>query len=249
MLKKLLIAAVSFAVLLMVALAFITARYIDHAEILRAKNERDHLRAVRDSIAAVVAQKDSIQKVLELQVAGLQTEANSLRREVDSLETLRRREQLKVRLLRKKEDLQAKFLQTFPEIAHSDWGVTEVYNEREQVSIEYMLVPLWFAETFIIDHQNALNYKKQKDKLVLVDSLQRTIIQVKDSLRILEMEKGLAYKKGYDEAFAKYEDLNERYIKLLKKPPQVKIGFPAWGTVAGAAAAGIVVGTQLQWRK
>jgi len=248
MLKKLLIAAVSFAVLLMVVLAFITARYIDHAEILRAKNERDHLRTVRDSIAGVVALKDSIQKQLELQVADLQMEANMLRSEVDSLEALRRREQLKVRLLRKKEYLQAKFLQTFPEIAHSDWGVTEVYNEAEQISIEYLLVPLWFSETFIIDHQNALSYKKQKDKLLLVDSLQIAIIQVKDSLRILEMEKGLAYKKGYDEAFAKYEDINERYIKLLQKPPQVKIGFPAWGTVLGATAAGVVVGTQLQWR-
>ena len=248
MLKKLLIAAVSFAVLLMVALAFITARYIDHAEILRAKSERDHLRAVRDSIAAVVAVKDSIQKELELQVTGLQTEANILRQEVDSLENLRRREQLKVRLLRKKEDLQDKFMQTFPEIAYSDWGVTEVYNEAEQISIQYLMVPLWFAETFIIDHQNSLSYQKQKDKLLLVDSLQTAIVQVKDSLRILEMEKGLAYKKGYDEAYAKYEDINKRYIKLLQKPPQVKIGFPGWGTVLGATAAGVVVGTQLQWK-
>ena len=55
MLKKLLIAVTVFAVLLMLALSWITARYVDQEEILRAKTEMDRLRATRDSIYAFVA--------------------------------------------------------------------------------------------------------------------------------------------------------------------------------------------------
>ncbi len=248
MLKKPLIAVGGFAVLLMLALSYITARYVDKEEIMRTKIEIERLKAFRDSIYAVIAFKDSLQKLLNNRVIDLQTEARSLRQQVDSLEELRKREQLSVRNLRKKEDLLKELKQTYPEMADSvwsDWGVTEVYNEKADVSIEYLLIPLWFTQTFIIEHQNSESYKKQKDKLALVDSLQNTVSALKDSLSYLKKEIIAAYKAGYDEAYAKYDTLSRKYIKLLEKPPQIKFGFPSIPTIITSAALGVAAGVAI----
>ena len=153
MLKKLLIAVGVFAVLLMLALSYITARFVDKEEIMRTKIERERLKATRDSIYAIIALKDSTQKLLQYQVSSLGAEASLLRKQVDLLEEHRKNAQLSVRRLRRKEDLQKRLQQTYPEMADSQWGVTDVYHEEADVSIEYLLIPLWFSETFIIEHQ------------------------------------------------------------------------------------------------
>ncbi|MFQ5865736.1 MAG: hypothetical protein ACE5IW_10960 [bacterium] len=245
MLKKLLIAVGVFAVTLMLALSYITARFIDKEEIMRTKIEMERLKASRDSILTVVAIRDSMQNLLQNQVSSLQVEANSLREQVALLEELRQSEQLSVRRLRRREDLQRRLQQTYPEMAHSDWGVTEVFNEEAGIGIEYLLIPLWFSETFIIEHQNSESYKRQRDKLVLVDSLQNTIVALKDSLFHLEREKSAAYKAGYDEAYARYDTLSQKYIKLLEKPPQVKFGFPSIPTIITSGALGVAAGVAI----
>ena len=246
MLKNLAIGAAVFVVLLLLALTYLTARYVDQKEIHRAEMEMEHMRGTRDSTLAFVAAKDSVQSILTAQVRTLLTDAEGLRRQVADLERERQQQQLSVRRLQKKEDLQAKLRQTYPEMAQSDWGVTEVFSEKGNLQVEYLLIPLWFSETFIIEHQNAENYRKQRDKLQHVDSLQQSVAVLKDSVLALEQEKSRAYKNGYDDAYAKYETLNEKYIELLKKPPSVEVGLPAWWTVLGSAAVGVAVGSQLK---
>lgn len=244
--NKYLVGIMVFIAALLSALSYVTARFVDQKEITRAKTEMIELRASRDSIRAVVAIKDSLQRTLQARVTDLQTQANYLRASVDSLEEVRQEQQLSVRQLRKKEDLQRRLKETFPEMAYSDWGVTEVVNEDVGIGVEYLLVPLWFSETFIIDHQNAVNYKEQRDRLQMVDSLQMTVSSLKDSVLVLEQQKTMAYRQGYDEAYTKYEELNQRYIMLLQKPPQVKVGIPAYGTILGAAAAGVGLGVTIK---
>lgn len=246
MLKKALIIVSVVAVLLLVSLTYILGRSINQEEIMRAKLEMQQLRSSRDSIKAVVSLKDSIQSLLRIQVNQLNMQANTLRKQVDQLEEDRAKEQLTVRKIHKKKDLQDKLVKTFPEMAQSDWGVTEVYNEENQIGIEYLLIPLWFSETFIIDHQNSLSYLKQRDKLLTVDSLRQTVDVLQDSLFTLEQQKANAYKAGYDEAYAKYEALNEDYVQLLKHPPSIKLGFPKWGVVAAGVGAGVLIGTQIK---
>ena len=51
-----------------------------------------------------------------------------------------------------KRELKQRLLENFPESGGSDWGVKDVFNEENGIEIEYLLVPLWFSETFIIDH-------------------------------------------------------------------------------------------------
>lgn len=48
-----------------------------------------------------------------------------------------------------------KFENTFPEVAQSDWDVTEIVNENSFEN-KFLVIPLWFNKTFIIDHQNTL---------------------------------------------------------------------------------------------
>jgi hypothetical protein len=245
-LKKGLIIVSIVAGLLAIALSFILGRGIDREEIQRAQLEMQELRASRDSIKAVVSLKDSMQVLLTTQVKQLESETSRLRIEVQDLEEEREKNQLTVRNIRKKEDLQNRLAETFPEMAQSDWGVTEVYNEEADIGIEYLLVPLWFSETFIIDHQNSISYLEQRDKLQMVDSLNQEVIVLQDSLFTLEREKAEAYQMGYEEAFTKYEDINTKYIELLEQPPSINFGFPKWGVIGASIGAGVLVGSQIK---
>lgn len=243
--KKGLIIISIIAGLLAISLSYILGRGIDREEIQRAQLEMQELRASRDSIKAIVSLKDSLQMIMSSQVKQLESEAEHLREEVQVLEDERRENQLTVRSIRKKEDLQDRLLETFPEMAQSDWGVKEVYNEENDIHIEYLLVPLWFSETFIIDHQNSISYREQRDKLVSVDSLNQRVIVLQDSLFTLEREKSEAFQMGYEEAFTKYEDINTKYIELLEQPPSIDFGIPKWSIIGASIGAGVLVGTQI----
>jgi len=167
---------------------------------------------------------------------------------VRALETARQTAQLSVRRLRRPEELAARVVATFPEIAGSDWGVTEVMSDRgggAPIGIQYLVVPLWFSETFIIDHQNAGNYKAQITRLHGMDSLQVQTIALKDTIIRLEKEKTEAYRAGYDSAYQKYEALNADYIKTLKNP-RISLRLPGVAALLGSAAAGAVVGAAVK---
>ena len=88
--------------MLMLVLTYITARYIDQEEIFRAKNEMLQLKATRDSIYALVALKDSLQRSLQIQVDELQSEASTLRQQVVTLERVRIDRQSGIRAIRGK---------------------------------------------------------------------------------------------------------------------------------------------------
>ena len=244
--KKIFVAVVVFAVALLVALSYILGKTDNSAEINRNRLELERLRASRDSIKTVVAFKDTMQKLLQQQISALQSEREALRGQVEVIEEQRAQGQLSVRNLRKPEDLLKKLRATYPELAESDWGVTEVYNAANQVSIQYLLIPLWFSETFIIQDQNSAAYKEQNEKLRLLDTLGERVGVLKDSVLVLEIQKSRAYKSGYDEAFAKYELVNAKYDSLLKRPPQFKVGIPnKWVFVSGAVtglAGGVILG-------
>jgi len=232
MLKGLVVLVAVFAVVF----SFFGGLWLNKDKIHQAELEMQKLRYMKDSLQTEVKFRDSLQVQLKSEVRATKNEADALRDQVNLLEENRKEEQLSVRRLRKKENLQARLRQTFPEMAESDWGVTEVRNEEFGVSLEYLLVPLWFSETFIIDHQNAISWKNQKDKLLAVDSLNVYIITLQDSIYTLEKLNRQAYEKGFDVAFTKYDSLNKEYISELKK------GKINWGWQAAGILGGGVVG-------
>lgn len=246
MLRNALIAVSVIAGVLAITITYLLANNINKEEINRAQIEMQKMLASRDSIRTIVSFKDSLQTLMQAQLSQLKAETEGLRHQVGRLEEDRRREQLTVRSIQKKEDLQEKFAETFPEVAQSDWGVREVFNEEQGIGIEYVFIPLWFAETFILDNQNAISFEQQRDLLVSVDSLQQETVSLKDSLFVLEQQKAEAYKNGYTDAFGKYEALNEDYIRVLQKPPKIEWGLPQWGMVAAGVGAGVLLGSQIK---
>ena len=81
----------------------------------------------------------------------------------------------------------------------------------------------------------------QRDTLKALDTLNIEVIALKDSIITLVEEKAPAYQHGYEDAYAKYEVMNEKYIDELKKPA---FGWAQWGAIIGGAAAGYLVGSK-----
>jgi hypothetical protein len=102
---------------------------------------------------------------------------------VAALERRRAAGQLSVRRLRTVGALQHRLRAAFPELGDSAWGLTTVaLDPRDTIGIEYLLVPAWFAETFVIDHANAESWRAQKDQLLVVDSLRLAVTALQDSV-------------------------------------------------------------------
>ena len=236
MLKKLFTVVIICLVIVLLFLAYFGGLWQNKEKIHAAELEMEQLRSMRDSLLTVVAYRDSLELLIGEQISSKKDEAEVLRQEVSRLEEVRKEKQFTIRSLRKKEDIQNKFKETFPEVANSDWGVTEVYNEKYGVGIEYLLIPLWFNETFIIDHNNSKLYQAQKDKLLLVDSLNQFVIILQDSVLVLEKLNRKAYENGYNTAYVKYEELNQKYISELQK------GKIDWGLQAAGFVGGGVIG-------
>jgi len=244
--KKLLIGVVVFAVLLLLAITYITAKYIDQEEILRVTKEREQLQQQREELLALVAEKDAQKKELEAKVGNLESEVELKRAEVDSLEGARQEAQTSVRKLRTENELENQLMEAFPEVKES-MKMTEVpVDGLPGMKLHYFSVPFRFAETFLIEHQNSKNYMMQRDQLKEVDQMQQKIISLEKNIVVLEEEKTAAYKTGYDSAYVKYLAINEKYEELLKNPPSIEFGLPQIGTIIGGTAAGILIGTQLK---
>jgi uncharacterized small protein (DUF1192 family) len=108
------------------------------------------------------------------------------------------------------------------------------------VGLDYLLVPPWFAETFIIDHANAESWQAQKQGLLVVDSLRRAVTVLQDSILRLEAAKSDAWSAGYAAANQAYEGLSRRYQAELRKP-RLSLGPPV-GLAAGLGV-GLLLGS------
>jgi len=220
-------------------------------EIARVRAESARFAHERDSIARVI----EIANRNQFRIMRLHTYANlriqELEDSVATLERARRDAESSVREIRKSAELEARLRETFPELAATRWGVTTVELEdgsdgrdgndgRDTLGLEVFLVPLWFAETFIIDHQNAASWRAQKDRLLEVDSLHTHVALLQDSILRLEQDKSRAYEAGYHAAYTAHQDLAERYVAELKKP-RFSLGSTV-GLCLGAAGAGFLAG-------
>jgi len=244
--KKILIILGAISVILLVGFTYVSARFVDRGKIAQLQSEQVQLTRQRDSIVAFARTRDSLQLILTDSVQRLTTQTSALRDTVRQLEVSRQAAVLSIRRLRQTSELQARVAAVFPEVARSSrWGIMELYDEEERVSLEYIVFPAWFAETFLIDHENALNYKQQVGKLAAVDTLNMRVITLKDSVLVLEQQKSAAFRAGYDSAYTKYEALNADYIAHLKNP-KVGIKFPGWLALVGSAAVGVVVGAAVK---
>lgn len=242
MARRTTIGAVVVAIILALTVAHLWTRLGAEAAIARAETEARMLSEQRDSILSIVARNDSLQRELSLVRTSLEAEADVLRDRIAMLESERVETQLTIRRLRRSDELQARFASTFPEMAASNWGVTEVVDEVEGVGIEYLMVPLWFSETFLIDHENAEAYRAQTESYASLVGVQDRVVVLQDSVISLERQSRDAYQLGYDNAFTLYQNLNREHIDLLRQP-RISLGIPGGLlTAAGAFGLGAILG-------
>ena len=208
--------------------------------IARAQAEAAALASQRDSLMRVVRQRERQEAALTIQRETHEAEVTRLRDSVIALERRRAAAQLSVRQLRTVGALQDRLRAAFPELGESAWGLTTLpFDGGDTLGLTYLLVPAWFAETFVIDHANAASWRAQKDGLLAVDSLRLTVIALQDSITGLLAANADAYQTGYQAAYTAYQDLSNRHIAELRKP-RIRLGS-ALGIV-GAVAVGLVVG-------
>lgn len=94
-------------------------------------------------------------KSLEAEARRLEVQNDSMRAELKVLSERLADTRLAVDELRRKPGLEQRLQRSYPQLAETRWGVVDVYDPADKRYVEYMLVPLWMSETFIIDHQNA----------------------------------------------------------------------------------------------
>ncbi|MFV1979532.1 MAG: hypothetical protein ACC655_00120 [Rhodothermia bacterium] len=235
--KKALVIVSTISILLVLAMVWIGARSIDRERISELENEIVLVQAKRDSILTAVAFKDSLQGLIQAQVDLKADEADELRREVAQLEQERREQELAVRRLNSFQAVEAKFLDTYPALERTARLMTV---RRGGFDLQFIGIPLAATETFVIEHNDAVSYRAQRDTLLELDSLNLELIALKDTMFVLERQKVEAYRLGYEDAFGRYENLNAEYISTLKSPC-VSV-FPNKSTAIIAGSIGIVAG-------
>jgi len=209
--------------------------------IARAKADAARLTNQRDSLLAVVGERERRQAALTIQRETHEAEVTRLRDSVIALERRRAAAQLSVRQIRTVGHLQERLRAAFPELGGAGWGLTTLpFHDGDTLGLEYLLVPAWFAETFAIDHANAASWRAQKDQLLAVDSLRGTVIALQDSITRLVAANVGAYHSGYQAAYTSYQDLSKRHLAELRKP-RITLGSAALGLLA-AMGAGFVAG-------
>ncbi len=78
-----------------------------------------------------------------------------MRAKIEVLERRLAATRLTVSSMPKKPGLAQRLRTSYPDLARTAWGVIEVFDDQAQRYVEYMAVPLWMSETFILDHRNA----------------------------------------------------------------------------------------------
>ena len=226
---------------LCVALLLLAVSYGGRREaIAQARTAASHLRLQRDSLRAAVEARNQQRSALVLEREALDAQVAQLRDSVAQLEESRAQEQLSVREIRTTGALQSRLRSTFPELGKTGWGLTTLpFQDGDTLGLEYLLVPAWFAETFIIDRANAASWLAQKDRLLEVDSLRSVVASLQDSVTRLAAANAAAYATGYDAAYASHQVLTRRYIAELNKP---RFKLPSIVGFVGAVGVGIVVG-------
>lgn len=231
--------SITLALLIVVVTSFWSG-WSNREALRRIKAEAQQLEHQRDSLLTAVQGHDSAAAVLVLERGRLDSLATRLRGSVDTLEARRAAARLTVREIRTVGKLQARLRQAFPQLGKAGWGLTSIpVDQRDTIGIQYLLVPAWFAETFIIDRANAQSWRAQKDKLLAVDSLRLAVSALQDSITRLEAANADAYQAGYEVSHAAYQDLSKRHIAELRK---ARISLGSTLGLIGVAAVGLAAG-------
>lgn len=242
--QRLLAPALVVLVLLALFAAYQTAGARAQAEIARIRQDSATLHMRVDSIRAVASIRDSLRTELEALDDVLRGEAEQLREDVMEMEASRASAQLGVWLLRGTDEVERQFRTAFPEFAEV-MRVTEMQPAPDLLPLRYLMVPFQTARTFVVYRQNSESFEAQRDALAELDSLNRRVIVLSDSVNVLTRLNAESFRMGMDSAFAQAQSLATDYIRELERPA-LNFEVPNRWALIGGAAAGIALGAAIR---
>ena len=233
--------AVVCMVLLIVALALFgmqqwTARKNEQViGALKVEQQRSDERntKLQADVAVLTAEKSRLQgwaAELEAEIA-VAKEANlALQAEAAS-------NQLETRRIDTTQELEGKFAAAYPELAHAPkFGIMDI--ESDGIKIAYVLMPAWFLDAFIVDHDNLV---AAQERITLYDANEARygkVVDLNHQVIALEARVSTAYRDGYDMARGEADACRTDRITDLRKP---RLELPSgWslGLCVGAGALG-----------
>ncbi|HSH76401.1 MAG TPA: hypothetical protein VLA09_12005, partial [Longimicrobiales bacterium] len=111
--------------------------------------------------------------------------------------------------------------------------------------LRYLMVPFQTARTFVVYRQNSESFEAQRDALAELDSLNRRVIVLSDSVNVLTRLNAESFRMGMDSAFAQAQSLATDYIRELERPA-LNFEVPNRWALIGGAAAGIALGAAIR---
>jgi|GEM_PF-6560729 len=209
-------------------------------KIEKAENDLNDYKA---KYAMVIERGDSIENVitaLRAEESKLQTHIDSLESYVTELKKENERQHIRIANLFQPDELVDEMKSTFPELRAAPIGIGRVPHPETGFIITTFQLPVQFVATFIEDHKEVDNFKKQIAALGEVNLTYKTYVELQDSIIALKEQKAQEYLRGMQYGLTKYEELIKEYIQTLKEPPKVE--WPSVTSILAAAAAGIATG-------
>jgi hypothetical protein len=210
------------------------------------KAEND-LKDYKEKYYLVIQKGDSIEAVitgLKVKEEVYKNQITDLENHVTELKAENKEYQSKVALLFQPDELVNEMRSVFPELKTAPLGIARVPHPETGFMITTFQVPVQFVATFISDHKEVDNFKKQISALGGIVSVQKDFLALKDSIISLKEQKAVAYKDGLDYGLTRYEELMKEYISTLKNPP--KLEWPSVTSIIAAGAAGLAAGVLLK---
>lgn len=233
------IALVAFAILYFNQYAATqNLKKINEVELKAAKFEEEN----KQLHSAIDALQNQIGQTEEL-VAQKETEIDELNQAITAEKEQRENQKLTIRLIDNDNSLLDTFKQAYPEFSRSaKFGIVQMFDDVNQVTIPYLSLPLYFVDTFIVEHSQLESYKITEAKYGEVVSVYEEVSSLKDQISLLEKQKADAWSEGYNNGYKLYTESQSELIACYKQP---RIKIPSWLVMGATAAGGLAAGVYL----
>src|SRR5262249_38208403 len=158
-------------------------------EIMRVTTEMSDLRVARSALEEKIRGLDQEKARLTGQIAQQEMQITKDKEDIARLQKANDDARLNVRRLRTTDKEVKAFAAAFTGIAAAkNFGATDIYDERENIKLPYLCVPVTAVETFVIQKDTMNTYKAQIDDYKHSETLYEGVIDLKDQVLALETQ-------------------------------------------------------------
>lgn len=133
----------------------------------------------------------------------------------------------------------------FPKFRNTPMGLIEVRSPRTGLEVTSYYLPVQLVSSFIEDRKELIKEKEKEEVWKKINFTYESYVSLQDTIISLKEQKAQEFRRGFEDGMKRYEALNKDYLEELKAP-KLNFGFPTLGTMIGSAAAGYIIGRELQ---